>query len=116
MIYEALDEDGVRERSLVAPVYSAVDLGLLAWVAENSDASLVLFVDDCSPLEMEELRKYTSYSEGRLRLIAVSDRVNRRTLPDAQNLEVPPLSQGAVERLLPSPKALRSRKRVGRRR
>jgi hypothetical protein len=103
LAYEALALAGVRERVLVAPEFSALDRKLLVTVAESPDAYLTLLVDDCTPEEMDSLRKYAGYAQGRLRLITVGPRRERYAMPrDARFLELFPLATDVGQRLAQS--------------
>jgi hypothetical protein len=65
VVYEALNQDGRRERTVVAPSYEALNQALLTHIAETENSDLVLVVDDCTragqePLAVSQLCKRTS--------------------------------------------------------
>jgi hypothetical protein len=100
LTYEALRKDGLRER--VAAAFSPTDVeeSSLRALVTSPDSHLVLVVDDCGDSDAERLEHYASASGGRLRLITVGDRPERRPEPDPRALEIRPLADGLVSELV----------------
>lgn len=103
LVYEALSQDGLRERVLIAPDPSSWDRGLLATIASTAGASLVLVVDDCEPDDRRALARLVGMSKGRVRLITVGPRPNReRPVHDRRRREVLPLDIAASQKIAKS--------------
>lgn len=103
LVYEALSQDGVRERVLIAPDPSSWDRSLLATIASTTGASLVLVVDDCEPDDRRALARLVGMSRGRVRLITVGPRPNReRPVHDRRRREVLPLDIAASQKIAKS--------------
>jgi hypothetical protein len=100
LVYEALRKDGLAERSAVAFSPRDVDEASLRALVMSTDSYLVLIVDDCSDGDAERLAHFADASRGRLRLITIGDRPERRPEPDPRTLEVTPLAEGLVTELV----------------
>jgi len=96
LAYEALSQDGIRERVLVAPDPASWDHGLLTIVAGSPGSSLILVVDDCEAEDRKSLSRLVGMSRGRVRLVTIGSRGTReRPSEDRRRLEVLPLGTEA---------------------
>src|SRR5680860_215573 len=96
LAYEALSQDGIRERVLVAPDPASWDHGLLTIVAGSPGSSLILVVDDCEAEDRKSLSRLVGMSRGRVRLVTIGSRGTReRPAEDRRRLEVLPLGTEA---------------------
>lgn len=103
LVYEALSQDGISERVLVAPDPANWDRGLLSIIASTSGSSLVLVVDDCDTEDRSALARLVGLSQGRVRLITVGSRTNReRPIDDRRRREVLPLEAAANQKIAKS--------------
>jgi hypothetical protein len=80
LVYEALSQDGFRERVFVAPDPTALDRSLLANMASTRGSSLILVVDDCDADDRRTLTRRVGMARGRVRLITVGSRATRDRL------------------------------------
>jgi hypothetical protein len=96
LVYEALAEDGVVERVLVALDPADLDRTLLTLVATSPERRLILVVDDCTAEDRQAIGGYADLAQGRIRLITIGSRFSRDPQPtDARYLEVLPLAATA---------------------
>jgi hypothetical protein len=96
LVYEALAEEGVAERVLIALDPADLDRSLLTLVAESPDRRLILVVDDCTAADRQAVTRYADLAEGRVRLITVGSRYSRDPQPiDSRYLELLPLATTA---------------------
>jgi hypothetical protein len=103
LVYQALSQDGIRERVLVAPDPASWDRGLLSTIASTPGSSLVLVVDDCEADDRAALTRLVGMSRGRVRLITVGSRANReRPIDDRRRREVLPLETAASQKIAKS--------------
>ncbi|WP_458316478.1 hypothetical protein [Mycolicibacterium brisbanense] len=92
LVYEALSQDGVRERVLVAPDPNSWYQGLLTDIANTPGSSLILVVDDCDVEDRRTLTRLVGMSRGRIRLITTGARATReRSAQDRRRRELLPL-------------------------
>ena len=100
LVYEALSQDGVRERVLVAPDPIGWHQGLLSDIANTPGSSLILVVDDCDADERRRLNNLVGLCQGRIRLITTGPRATReRAVEDRRRLELPPLEAQASKNI-----------------
>ncbi|MGB8406299.1 MAG: hypothetical protein WCE30_19745 [Mycobacterium sp.] len=100
LVYEALSQDGVRERVLVAPDPSGWHQGLLSDIANTPGSSLILVVDDCDADERRRLNNLVGLCQGRIRLITTGPRATReRAVEDRRRLELLPLEAQASKNI-----------------
>jgi hypothetical protein len=96
LVYEALAEDGIAERVLVALDPGDLDRSLLTMVAESADRRLILVVDECTAGDRQAVARYADLAEARVRMVTIGSRYSRDPQPiDARYLEVLPLATGA---------------------
>ncbi|WP_165643818.1 hypothetical protein [Mycobacteroides abscessus] len=100
LVYEALAQDGVRERVLVARDPSGWNQGLLSDIANTPGSSLILVVDDCDADERRRLNNLVGLCQGRIRLITTGPRTTReRAIEDRRRLELLPLEAQASKNI-----------------
>jgi hypothetical protein len=81
LVYEALTDEGVVERVLVALDPADFDRNLLTLVAESSERRLILVVDDCATEDRQAITRYTDLAQGRIRLVTIGSRYSRDPQP-----------------------------------
>lgn len=100
LVYEALSEDGLRERVLVVPDPSSWDRVILTHIANTEGSSLVLVVDDCDADSRRTLDDLVGMSQGRIRLITTGSRATReRHIENRRRLELLPLAIEASKKI-----------------
>ena len=100
LVHEALSQDGVRERVLVATDPAIWDHGLLTIIAGKPESSLILVVDDCDADDRRALTRLVGMSLGRVRLVTIGSRASReRPAEDRRRLEVLPLAIEASQKI-----------------
>lgn len=98
-VFEALADEGLIERVAANfGFHAGLDLNV-AQAAAGGSAAIVV-VDDCTPAERETLRRYAGASEGSFRLVTLGDRLVRSTMADATSVDLMPLEDGTITRLL----------------
>lgn len=70
LVFEALNEEGLREQVLYAQVPEAISKGLMGWLVD-SDVRLVLVVDQCSSREAKKYLPLSEQTDGRVRAITI---------------------------------------------
>jgi hypothetical protein len=101
LVYEALDQDGLRPKVVIAPEFQLVNLEVLRYATEPEDSRVVIVVDDVTPAQIETLKTIAAAGRGRLRLITIGDRgADRHLIPDQARLDVAPLPAQSVQQLL----------------
>jgi hypothetical protein len=96
LAYEALAEEGVVERVLVALDPNDLDRSLLTLIAGSPERHLILVVDECTSEDRQSVAKYADLAQGRIRLITIGSRYSRDPQPtDARYLELLPLATAA---------------------
>ncbi len=83
LVFEALRQEGLKERTVVAPRLDAVDSSRLSEIVSNDNASVILCVDDCTWSDAKALETYASAGQGRIRLLTIGDRLGRDVRADA---------------------------------
>jgi hypothetical protein len=100
LVFEALTEENVEERVLVALDPALFDRSLLTLVAESQERRSILVVDDCTPEDRRSISQYADLAQGRVRLVTVGSRYNRDPQPlDARYLELGQLTVGASRQI-----------------
>ncbi|HEV8281557.1 MAG TPA: hypothetical protein VGQ02_06855 [Candidatus Limnocylindrales bacterium] len=95
-IFEAINVDGIRERTLVA---SGGGIAVAELVAHDPQASAVLVVDPATEGDIVRLHPFIAAAAGRLRVVAVQD-PDPTSRPAPDQYVVDPLAPGAIRRLL----------------
>lgn len=97
VVLEAIDIDGLRERTLIATKASSTVVPEM--VVNHPEAGAVLVLDPASDADVAAIGPFLSAAEGRLVVIAVQER-NGSVLPEAGHPVVPPLDRGSIRRLI----------------
>jgi hypothetical protein len=96
LVFEALSENTIVDRVLVALDPACLDRNLLTLVAESPERRLILVVDECTAEDRQAVARYADLAQGRIRLVTIGSRYSRDPQPaDARYLEVPPLATAA---------------------
>jgi hypothetical protein len=98
-VFEALAVPGLIERT-AANYGSRTGLDSSLAQAAAAGSAPIIVVDDCTSAEEEALRRYAGASKGSLRLITIGDRPGRSVLADSTGLDVMPLEDGTITRLV----------------
>lgn len=100
LVYEALSQDGLRERVLVVPDPNSWDRAILTHIANTEGSSLVLVVDDCDAESRRTLDDLVGMSQGRIRLITTGSRATRSPhVENRRRLELLPLAIEASKKI-----------------
>lgn len=100
LVYEALAQDGLRERVLVVPDPNSWDRVILTHIANTEGSSLVLVVDDWDADSRRALDDLVGMSQGRIRLITTGARATReRHVENRRRLELLPLTIEASKKI-----------------
>lgn len=96
-VFEAINVDGLRERTVIATKASSTVVAEM--VANDPEASVVLVLDPATESDIAALQPFIAAADGRLAVFAVQDRDGSEPA-HAGHLIVPPLDAGAIRRLI----------------
>jgi hypothetical protein len=100
LVYEALAQEGLRERVLVVPDPGSWDRALVSHIANIEGSSLVLVVDDCAADIRRALDDLLGLTQGRIRLITTGSRATReRHVENRGKFELLPLAIEASKKI-----------------